>query len=319
MMKTVQSHLLSAFACVALSSACSTVDRETQITVGLSSETLIPSELNRLSITIITPDGQKRFIEYDDGSGTLSNTLFPGTAAVIPATERSLEGPLTIELRGYQGQTEILKRRSRLSYVRGRNITIPMPLRMACFNQACKADETCKGGTCMPDFVEAEKLRDYAESEVLGDLGVACFDEVKCLETSKPVDVTVRPVEGAYECTFAVPSENANVSIRWQAAEGRVIVLDEGDALEGWTRVSPTMGKLAPGLCTSYADPHPFGDPARVVYDRALDVAVSTTCATKGSTLPFCLPVDGDKRVAGSGAQWKNAPKPDYSPRPVLP
>jgi hypothetical protein len=310
----------------AIVSGCATADTDTQITVGLTSEALIPKELDKMRVTIKSADGtQKFFQEYDN----INNRTFPGTAAVIPGGKDSLSGPLTIEVRGYSGNEEVLTRRSRLSYVPGRNIVIPMPLRMACFNKLCSADETCSGGVCKKvETLPASSLRTYKESEIKGDLGVECFDETTCIASAKRVEVTItRPSASAslyeYECTFPVTAgSNTNVSIRWAAAENRVIVLDEGDGEEGWTlSADKTTGKLAPGICAAYADPKPFKDPARAVYDRALDVAVSssTKCVVKNQKLPFCPVVDGDvTNVAGAGATWANPPAIDPSPRPIV-
>jgi hypothetical protein len=307
-------------------SGCAQPDTETQITVGLTSEALIPRELDKMKVSIKSADGtQKFFQEYDN----INNRTFPGTAAVIPGGKDSLSGPLTIEVRGFSGNDEVLTRRSRLSYVPGRNIVIPMPLRMACFNKLCSADESCAGGVCKKvETLPADSLRVYKESEIKGDLGVDCFDEMACIANAKRVEVTItRPSASAslyeYECTFPViPGSNSNVSIRWAAADNRVIVLDEGDGEEGWTlSKDKTTGKLAPGICAAYADPKPFKDPLRAVYDRALDVAVSSSakCLAKSVKLPFCPVADGDlTNVAGSGATWVNAPSIDPSPRPII-
>jgi hypothetical protein len=306
------------FAVMALTSlACASTDRTTQITVAITAETL-PDELDYVQTTIVAPDGKTQDYQYD----TSRTRVFPGTTAVIPAAERSLDAPLTIELRAYKNGQEVLKRRSRLNYVRGRNITIPMPLRMACLNQKCGPNETCVGGTCESESVDSAKLRDFKESELIGDLGAACFDETKCIATSKTVPVTIRQLKAKpttvfdYECAFDVPAR-ANVSIRWAAANKRVIVLDEGDAREGWVRTAPGRGKLAAGLCASYADPRPFGNPDRLVFDRALDLAVSEVCEAKTDTVPFCE--SDTAKAVGAGTTWIDPPPIDETPRPIAP
>jgi hypothetical protein len=303
--------------------ACASTDKNTQITLAITSETF-PNELATVKTTIVAPDGQTQEYTYL----TSPARVFPGTTAVIPAGERSLSAPLTIELRGYDGNgKEILKRRSRLGYVQGRNITIPMPLRMACLNQKCAANETCAGGTCVSENVDATTLRDFKESEVIGDLGAACFDEKKCISKGKVVPVTIVqrkriPTVWDFDCTFDVPAR-ANVSIRWAAAQDRLIVLDEGDAREGWIRTEPGRGKLAPGLCAAYAeqkpfasDPKPFSNEVRLVFDRAYDLAVSEECETKTGRLPFCQLEDASP--VGAGSIWTDSPgEPDKTPRPI--
>ena len=62
---------------------CAPTDRETQVTLALSSETQIPDELDSFSIRVIsTRTGELRFAQdYFPTSGR----EFPATLAVIPA------------------------------------------------------------------------------------------------------------------------------------------------------------------------------------------------------------------------------------------
>jgi hypothetical protein len=294
----------------------------TQITVALTSETEIPEELDTLKVSVVGADGEVRSFTYDKSNG-LDKVFFPGTAAVIPVSEKSFERPLTIELRGEQKGQTILFRRSRVSYIRDRNISIPMPLRMACVAVTCAEGQTCKGGQCVSDFIEPSQVFDY--QEVRGDLAANCFEETSCLADSKAVLVTIKPTKANpgpfdYECTFptnqATAGGKANVSIRWEQAQKRVITLDEGDALEGWVKVNETTGKLATGICASYRDSERDLS-KRIVYDRALDVAVSNKCFPKTNRTAFCMD-SAAKRVAGAGITWAEAPPVNFDPRPVV-
>ncbi len=90
-----------------------------------------------------------------------------------------------------------------------------------------------------------------------------------------------------------------NISVRWRDAADRIIVLDAGDAIEGWTRTSDTLGVLSKGVCESLRDTE--GDPSkRAVPEQAIDIHLATACPTKLPLQPFCPGVDG--RV-GIGAQ----------------
>jgi hypothetical protein len=330
--KLLSTMFVAPLALVIGGAGCAQTDNKTQITVALAAETLIPYELDELSISITDANGVAQTVSYAAGAG-LDEFFFPGTAAVIPVNESSFGKPVSIEVRGIKGGKTQVFRRAKIGYVRERNISLAMPLRMACLAVTCPADQTCQGGMCMPDEVDSLKLRDFKATEVIGDTPGACFNETKCLTSSKLVPVTIartKPAAGLpgpfdYECTFPLVEgsfasagldKTANVSIRWEQANKRVIVLDEGDAQEGWVRLGPNRGKLARGICASYADPE--RDPLkRVVFDRALDVAVSTECTTKTAATPFCTNANDSKNVAGAGVTWATAPAIDLSARKI--
>jgi hypothetical protein len=281
-------HLLvPALAVVVATSACAVKDDRTQVTVVLTSETEIPKELDALEITVTAANGST---VYDNVYTVRDPAFFATTLAVIPADSDSLKGPITVEIKGKSGNTVGVFRRAVVSYVKGRTLMLPMPLRMACFNfKDCGAASTCAGGTCQPATVSGDDLRDYDDKLVFETRKDLCFDEDACLRSAAPVKVNA-------DCTFALPKAAAaggrpdvNVSIRWAAASNRVIVLDEGDGVEGWTVVpeNPSLGRVSAGVCKSLLDPEP--DPEkREVPDQALDARISVGCAAKSPTQPFC-------------------------------
>lgn len=296
-------RLLAALLVVATvaSSACVETDRSTQITVALAAETEIPRELDTVQVVVV--DGKGSEIYRNDYPVTFAR-FFPTTLAIVPRDADSLERPVTIEVRGFKAGTVggQVFRRAIVPFFKGRTLLVSMPLRMACFNFAdCKANETCAGGRCVAAQLDPSALVDFQEERVFGGLpNAACFDEAACLGDSKPVSV-------APDCTFPLPtgprepdgSLRVNVSIRWAAADKRVIGLDGDDPVEGWTAVDDRTGKLSPGVCDSLLDAEP--DPAkRRVPDRALDARISTACATKKHDRPQCPGGDGH---TGTGAQ----------------
>jgi hypothetical protein len=267
--------------------ACASEDRKTQVTVAITSETEIPKELDTLEVVVIDADGSESSRVLHD---VQNPRFFPATLAVVPRSSRSLEGSLTV------GKDAQVFRRAVVSYVEGRTLLLPMPLRMACFNfRGCGVNETCSGGTCQPARVEPNALADYDDRLVFGrSAPETCFDEATCIAGSQKVPV--RPED----CTFALPEGSSregerprvNVSIRWKAAPSRVIVLDVDDPIEGWTRVADGRGKLSAGVCASLLDQEP--DPKkRLIYDQALDVWLSTRCAAKTGSQPYCTSSDG--------------------------
>jgi len=272
-----------AIAAALVAASCSSVDKKTQITVALSSETEIPKELDSFALRVTsTRSGELRFSQdYYPTSGR----DFPTTLAVIPFDEDSLASPIRIELEGRKGSTVFLRRQSVVSYVRERNILLALPLRMACFQfRDCGPNATCAGGQCVPDTADGPKLADYDPKYVFGSAG-ACFDEETCL--AGPVEVTV-----ADDCTFPIPgaadAAQGNVAIRWAAAPERILALDAGDPQEGWTRVAAGVGKLSQGACDSHFQRR-GGDGALLVSDWAKSVYFTAACASKSALLPYCF------------------------------
>lgn len=263
--------------------ACASVDDKTQVTVALSSETEIPKELDSFALRVFsTRSGELRFSkDYYPTSGR----EFPTTLAVIPFDESSLESPVRIELEGRVGATIFLRRQAVVSYVKDRNLLLTMPLRMACFQfQDCGPNATCAGGQCVSSTVDTERLVDF-DPKLVFAAGGTCFDEEACLAT--PTETKVDP-----DCTFPIPAGSAegqgNVSIRWAAAPSRILALDAADPQEGWTRLSPTRGKLSQGACDSHFQ-RVGSDGKPLVPDWAKVVYFTPTCASKTGAVPHCL------------------------------
>ncbi|MBS2018673.1 MAG: hypothetical protein JST00_37750 [Deltaproteobacteria bacterium] len=282
-----------------LVAACAAKDDRTQVTLVFTSETEIPKELDALHITVTAANGST---VYDNVYNVRDPGFFATTLAIIPADEDSLKGPVTVEVKGLAGGAVGVQRRAIVSYVKDRTLMLPLPLRMACFAfKDCGVNSTCAGGTCQPATIDGASLRDFDESFVFETARDRCFDEDACLVGATPVNVGT-------DCTFPLPPEGAsgerpalNVSVRWAAAENRIIVLDHGDAIEGWTVATdkPGYGRLSTGVCKSLLDPEP--DPKkREVPDRALDARVSTRCPAKLGTQPYCRRLNN--RQAGIGA-----------------
>ncbi len=267
--------------------SCVSTDRATQITVALASETLVPSELSRLSVRITDARGQ---LTYSNDYEVNDPSFFPTTLALIPAGPESFDGPLRIELVGEGAEGAVrLQRIAVLAYARGRNLSLPMPLRMACLNfRGCDTTQTCRGGQCVDASIDAEALADFDADQVLPNETSPCFDEAACVANSYELSI-------APDCSFELNGEG-NVGLVWAAAPARVLILQPDDPLEGWTRTSAQRGLLSRGACLSLLDPET--DPAlRQVPDRALAAYASNACAPKSAQMPFCRGADGHSGV----------------------
>jgi hypothetical protein len=250
-------------------------DRETQVTVAITSETKVPEEIDKLEVVVTDGEGSERSRILHD---VKFQTFFPATLAIIPEGSGSIGEPVQVDIRAVKGPVNMVLRRSVVSFVEGRTLLLPMPLRMACFSvESCGATQTCAGGECVDADVEEDKLPDFDPALVFpADAGEECFDEEACLPESEPV-----PLGDPVACTFELKSADAvNVSVEWAAAAGRVIALDSNDPLEGWTRVDDVTGQLSPGVCRLLND--------QASPNRALSVYVSTVCPPKRVNQPYC-------------------------------
>jgi hypothetical protein len=277
-----------------VSAACALRDDSTQITVAITSETEIPKELDQLEVIVTAEDGSVVNNVIHD---VKNPRLLPATLAVIPRSEKSLRGPVRIEVRGLlNGTSTQVFRRAIVSYSEGRTLLLRMPLRMACLGFAdCGNDDTCAGGTCQPAKTAQSTLVDYRDDQVFGNRAPSsCFDEAACLASSVTIPVFTE------DCSFDIPEAvggvEPNISIRWRDAPDRIIVLDADDPVEGWSRISATRALLSKGVCASLRDAEPLKS-KRAVPEQALDVYLSTRCPSKKPLQPFCPAPSGNTGV----------------------
>jgi hypothetical protein len=308
--------------CAELSSGCTQVDDSTQITVALTSEAEAFTELGCVQLTVRHDDGSIAF-QYPytpDNAG-----FFPATVGIKPQDSSSLDRPIHVDVQGFAGNcatgaqaaAPVVERTAVVSYIDGRNLLLPMPLRMACFDQSCAAGSTCVGGLCQAiATTPASSLPDYSSDLVTSDDGGnGCFDEQTCLAGAVPVTVNA-------DCTFALPAGSAsvNVAVQWAAAEGRIIVLEGDDPQEGWSMTDAGAGMLSTGVCTAVQESADGG--ALPVPDKAVSVWVTTACPTVHALQPFCRrtaaePVGIGRTLdvdAGSDASARDAAANDAGP-----
>jgi hypothetical protein len=270
-------------ASAALASGC-TQDDPTQITVSLMSEAEALTELECVQLTVKHTDGQTAFqYQYP----LVNAGFFPSAVAIVPHDSSSLDSPLTVDVQGFATDcangTPVVERTAVVSFIDGRNLLLPMPLRMACFDQSCGGGSGCVGGLCQPlTPTPATSLSNYASDLVTAeDGGSGCFDEETCLAGA--VATTINPDD----CTFALPSgPDVNVAVQWAAAEGRIITLQGDDPQEGWVTTAPGIGTLSKGVCTAVVEQSDGG--SLPVPDKALAVWTTTACPTLHALQPFC-------------------------------
>jgi hypothetical protein len=265
----------------ATAAGCQTTDTSTQLTVVLTSEAAIPTQVNQLVVQVSSDNSVRSLQTYvlskDD------NGYFPQTVALIPQDESSVSQPVTVSVTaqyvdGSGVAQDVVLRTAVASYVEGHTLLLPMPLRMACFQTTCdSAGDSCVGGQCVQANVSS--LADYQSQYVFAEKG-SCFDSAQCLASPTPVTI-------ADDCTFPLPADAAkgvNASVQWDAAPGLVIVLDGDDKNEGWTPVAgdATKGQLSPGVCLAVK--------RQALKSQAKGLYLSTGCAAKSHLQPACDP-----------------------------
>lgn len=288
-----------------VAAACS-VTPATQFTVGVTSQIIVPHDVQSVRITAST-GGNRGFCQtypVVDGKARLPQSL---ALAPDAASDPTLQ--VTINVMGFSvssdrvknegtyddctipivspsdGSTEDISsdppnarvlRRSKQPYMDAHNLYVPMPLKYSCYGVNCTGDQTCKGGRCVDSATAIQTLPDYDEALLFGDSS-ACFSEAACLGDAVGPDVI-----DATNCIYEVPagSSLASVGLNVRAIYEpyRAEVLDE-DPVEGFTipdASKPNRFQLAPGLCSGGLGP------------KIKNLVASTTCTPKNAFQPLC-------------------------------
>ena len=285
--------------------ACGDAKPATQFTVGVTTQIVVPDDVQAVRITAST-GGNRGFCQtypVVDGKARLPQSL-----ALAPDPTSNAADQVTVTVMGFSvskqridleatfddctipnvsrsdSATEdpsspapnarILKR-SKQSYVDARNLYVPMALKYSCYGVSCSGDQTCKGGKCVTSVVDPTLLPDYDAALLYGTTS-ACFDSELCLGDAVGVSVI-----DASQCIYEVPSGTSvldrGVNVRAIYEHFRAEVLDL-DPIEGFTIPDPTKPhrfQLAPGLCSGSGP-------------KILNVAASTTCVSKNAFQPLC-------------------------------
>lgn len=337
---TSSRHLLLRFAAflvavpLCLWVGCSRKDT-TEIITGISTQIQVPKDLKSVRVNVINAKGTPvhcKTYPVDNGTVRLPTTLglLPGgdnrslvTVTVI-GLEKSSDEILAHGVWGddcYTGSVTDgvgrVLRRARTSYLPGRSLYLPMPLRYPCLGVDCPdPNTTCIAGTCAPMEVKPESLVDYNDSLVYGS-GTGCFNATDCFggQYSKVV-VPVAVVDAAkclYRAQFDVSGitvTGVNVRAIFASANGFGKEILDRDETEGFTipdEKKPFEFQLAPGLCRATVPP-PAGttSTAQIVGLEASPASIA--CPVKMPFTAICTE-DVTKIQAGDQADDPKAPK----------
>jgi hypothetical protein len=306
--------------------------KPTEIVPGALTQVRVPKDLAGITVEVLAQNSRKFCGSYAvDSQGIV---LLPSTLGVI---EGQANTTVTIVIRGYDtlsndfnnctasnvGDPTVLAqqdtpprvlRRATLTYVNQHTLFLPMQLSFSCYdNKGCSDSQTCKGGKCVGDSIDATTLPDYDPS--LLDGTQVCFSPSTCFGSSNTYDATL--VDPS-TCTYAVPQyvgggAGAGLNVRiayaqntWAKDPGTQQYSTQAgapfedeilnqDADEGFIIDTSTPGqfKLAPGLCSlvqagTAAGAPPAPSSGTQAYPVISNVQVGVGCAPKQLLLPFC-------------------------------
>ena len=304
--------LLAAAAVVATTWTGCSATPQTELVPGMLTQIQVPRDLKSIRIDIEPQGESSRCIIHsvdpsNPGFITLPRTLGvvpggdPGRVVTItltgyiagdgdvPATQDCVTPPSTNGT--YNPDVKVL-RRSRLTYVGGQILFLPMSLRFACYDAAnCAESQTCKAGQCVDALVDPTKLPAYRD-DILSGTDNTCFGAKTCFADEQPAKVI-----DADTCTYsfsATPvAHGMNVRIFWDQDGGETEILDQ-DADEGFTvdSANAAVFHLAPGLCA-------LTKASSMAKHKIYQVDVASVCPPKAELQPLC---DADQLAATSAS-----------------
>lgn len=290
-----------------LASACSAKE-PTEIVGGVMTQIKVPEYLRSVGI-VVQVQGEVKFCEvYPVTNGS---TVLPATLGVLGAAGLKPSDTVTVQVLGLRSEAPAYEpdcvfnlpepaetdnhevmviRRRRLTFIDGRILFLPLPLKESCSDVACSPDQTCIGGRCVAIEIDASTLPEYREPLTFGDTNT-CFNGDVCMP---PLGTLPPLLTDPSTCTFQVqqwPKEfpqpdtgDLNVRMYYASLGTEVLDLDPANAAEdqrdGFSFPDPNdpfTFRLARNVCeTQYQA------------DKILAVEASAFCPSKRPFQPLC-------------------------------
>ncbi|RYE92672.1 MAG: hypothetical protein EOO75_06130 [Myxococcales bacterium] len=287
---------------VLLPAACADQDA-TALTVAISSEAQIPAELDSVSLKI-TRGNSVRFAQTYVVDPATRTAQLPGTITIQPREDENLDDPVKVEISGNARKKQVVLRTARVGFVEEKQKLLRMTLRYSCVDlpSGCAdPDQTCIGGRCVDNAIEARGLPEFISVEATFPKGKeGCFDLSEasaCLAqrtaVKLPGDLVTEVSPGQFTCRFTpapasaggtVDAGTLNVFALWKnQADQKLPHVLESQSPEGWrtASTSPLVVELADGLCDAVRD------------GRISLLSYSTgPCAAKIEDTPLCQPTE---------------------------
>jgi hypothetical protein len=134
---------------------------QTGLVAEVTTDLVIPVELDELRMTVTAPDGSQLFQQsYPLGDGAGRYRL-PMRIGFFP--QGGGQAPVRIEAGGWLGGALVVARSATLGFLPGKVVVVPLPLLAICAGKPCaQADQTCvETGRCEGNAVDPAKLAPY--------------------------------------------------------------------------------------------------------------------------------------------------------------
>lgn len=272
--------------------------KATEYVTGVSTQVTVPRDLKAVRIQIATGGFVQFCQNYKvyDGKVLLPRSLgnFPSTSdgktssvtfSIVGLTEDFEPGSPNPVFADCTSSAQVkannvrILRRSTQPYKPDHILFLPMALKYSCFDKVCDEGKTCKGGVCVEDKTDPEKLSDYVDGMGDGTDG-ACFNTSICMGPAIPAV----PVNED-TCDFAV-AESAD------ANKIAVLPKDKNPFRPECTAANATE-KCGPRACTDgQCELLPPGSPpwtgvnVEVSYDGGHTKEILDLDAIEGFTIP---------------------------------
>ena len=314
------------FCWLLLGFACS-AEEPTEIVGGVTTQIKVPEYLRSVGITVQV-GGRVRFC--DTYPVTDGRTVLPATLGVLGAAGLNPTDTVTVQVLGLRSEASdydtdcvgiyaqtgaaepgqddnrevLVIRRRRLTFVDGRILYLPLPLKESCEDQACPEDQTCVAGACVPmDISNPKALPDYNERLAFGTTNT-CFNGDLCLPSGgtfpaqllDPATCTFQ-VQWSPELPQPAPGD-LNVRMFYNSFGTEVLDIDPSGSApeqqEGFSFPNPAdpfTFQLAPNLCTT-----------NYQKDRIVAVEASALCPAKRGYQPICQEYSAPNPRSGAPA-----------------
>jgi formylglycine-generating enzyme len=186
---------------------------ETGIIVEVSSDLLVPDEINQ--VQLITTDQQgtellKRTVLLGSGAGRFP---LPVREGIYPKHET--DRPIHIKVLGLLGTTQVVSNSATVSFEQGKILALPLPLFAVCRPTKCSTYEACKAnGKCESDLLPIGALLPYVPNQTLdaGTSGPEVEIAVDAPADAKPDVASDRQPDMASDSAEDAPTSTGTAS-----------------------------------------------------------------------------------------------------------
>jgi len=147
----------------------------TEIVLSIASDMRIPLELDGLQINI-THVARRVIHTYPLDPSRADHVKLPATLGLVAGAYS--DKPILITITGQKGGKDVVQRRARLPWLKGRILLLRMNLLRSCALRSppCPPDKTCTEEGCQPLDLDPASLPDYTPELALAGLDTAAPD-----------------------------------------------------------------------------------------------------------------------------------------------